>query len=231
MDKQTAINKIRKCLALAKSSEPHEAAAALRQAQKLAEQFCVDHPELLAAGVTEDWSKSSAMKVPPQFEVNLASAVAGAFGCELLFSRRLNGRETNIVGGYMFIGVAPSPEIAAYTFSVLGRQLRKARTAYIKTHLKRHTKTKTAAADMFCKGWVIAVRRLVVPTSPSDDQVEAIGAYMRINHAQTMTMEPRSRAVTNASRASDHVHHGIVAGKNASLNRGVGGAPETALLG
>lgn len=32
MDKQTAISKIRKCMALAKSGEPHEAAAALRQA-------------------------------------------------------------------------------------------------------------------------------------------------------------------------------------------------------
>ena len=34
MDKKTAIDKIRKCLALSKSAEPHEAAAAMRQAQK-----------------------------------------------------------------------------------------------------------------------------------------------------------------------------------------------------
>jgi hypothetical protein len=35
MDRETALTKIKKCLALAKSSNEHEAAAAMRQAQKL----------------------------------------------------------------------------------------------------------------------------------------------------------------------------------------------------
>lgn len=103
MDKQTAIGKIKKCLALAKSSEPHEAAAAMRQAQKLIEQFGIEHPELLAAGVGEVWSKSAAASRPVRYEVALASAVAEAYGCALLFTRRLNRARTDIDGGYSFI--------------------------------------------------------------------------------------------------------------------------------
>ena len=38
MDQEKIIDKIKKCLALAKSDNPHEAATALRQAQKLMEQ-------------------------------------------------------------------------------------------------------------------------------------------------------------------------------------------------
>ena len=127
MDKQTAISKIKKCLALAKSSEPHEAAAAMRQAQKLIEQFGIEHPELLAAGVSEEWSKSAATQRPVRYEVSLAFTVARAYGCELVFSRRLNAAGTDIDGGYTFVGIDPDPEIAQYTFDVLARQLRAAK--------------------------------------------------------------------------------------------------------
>ena len=232
MDKQTAIQKIRKCLALAASSEPHEAAAALRQAQKLMAQHCVEHPELLAAGVTEGWSKSCASKVPPRFEVSLASAVASAFGCDLLFSRRLNGAHTAFVGGYLFIGAVPSPEVATYTFSVLSRQLKKARTHYIDTALKRHRKNKTTAADMFCVGWMSTVRNLIAVMAPTASQAEAIDAYMRIHHAKTSALAVSNRQLTNTGAAVKHVSNGLVAGRNARLNRGVGNhASNTAQLG
>lgn len=231
MDKETAINKIRKCLALAKSGEPHEAAAAMRQAQKLMEQFGVEHPELLAAGVAEDWTKSGATKTPPRYEVGLASMVAGAFTCELVFSRKLNNTATGIAGGYSFIGVAPSPEVAAYTFSVLRRQVLKARTEYTQTALKRHRKNKTAAADLFCLGWITAVRRLIAEIAPTAEQTQAIEAYMRINHGKLTTLEPRNRELSSRD-TNNHARNGFIEGKSATLNRGVGSVSNVAgLLG
>lgn len=54
MDKNTAIDKIKKCLALSKSDNPHEAAAALRQAQKLMALYKVDALDVSLADVTEE---------------------------------------------------------------------------------------------------------------------------------------------------------------------------------
>lgn len=49
MDKKAAIEKIRKCLALAKSANEHEAAAALRQAQALMRKYGVEDGDILMA--------------------------------------------------------------------------------------------------------------------------------------------------------------------------------------
>lgn len=230
MDRKTAIEKIRKCLALSKSSEPHEAAAALRQALKLMEQFGVDHPELLAAGASEEWSKSAAATVPVRYEVALAGVVADVYGCELLFSRRPNDTLTRIVGGYMFVGVAPAPEVAKYTFDVFARQLRAARRAYIQTKLRRcGPKNKTARADEFCEGWVYAVRMQMQNTARTDEQTAMIDAYMRANHAEVREFEPRTRDVAGRRTTDDH-WHGVAQGRSAVARPGVG-APDTRRLG
>ena len=224
MDKKTAIEKIRKCLALAKSSEPHEAAAAMRQAQALIKQFGVENPELLAAAVSEDWAKSGASKTPTRYEVVLASTVASAFGCDLVFSRQLNKSGFAIDGGYSFIGIAPSPEVAVYTYTVLRRQLLKARAEYIKSALKRYSKNKIAAADLFCEGWIVAVRRLIAAVAPSAEQARAIDAYMRINHATLGTVAPREAAGGKSVSAMNHKSSGYMEGQHARLDRGVTGA-------
>ena len=219
MDKETAIKKIQKCMALAKSSEPHEAAAALRQAQKLIEQFGIEHPELLASGVSEEWSKSASTKTPSQYEVNLASMVCNVFGCDLMFTRRLGKSFLSIEGGYAFIGTAPAPEIAAYTFAVLRRQISKARKDYISTALKRHRKNKTAAADEFCMGWVMAAKRQITTSARTPEQEEAIAAYKRIHYANSVQKNARSRETKNAS--DRHLTNGWVEGRKAKVHQGM----------
>lgn len=224
MDKKTAIAKIRKCLALSRSSEPHEAAAALRQAQKLMEQFGIDHPELLAAGACEEWSKSAAARRPVRYEVALAGVVADVYGCELLFSRRINATCTAIVGGYTFVGAAPAPEVAKYTFDVFARQLRVARRDYIETKLHRcGPKNKTARADEFCEGWVYAVRTQMHNATRTDEQAAMIDAYMRANHAEVREFEPRSREVVGRRSTDDH-WNGVEQGRTAVVRPGVGAA-------
>jgi len=228
MDKKTAIDKVRKCMALAKSGEPHEAAAAMRQAQKLMERFGIEHPELLVAEVSEEWAKSACSSKPTRYEVVLASAVASAFACDIIFTRRLSKSGLAIDGGYSFIGAAPAPDVACYTFTVLLRQLRRSRTNYIRTALKRYRKNKTAAADQFCEGWVIAVRNLIAAVAPTPEQKRAIEAYMHINYAHTRNVSARS--AQPAGVRNDHRDSGYMQGKQAQLNRGVGMAQTAALL-
>jgi len=221
MDKETAINKIRKCLALANSSEPNEAAAALRQAQKLMQQFGIDHPELVAAGFGEEWAKAGASKSPPTYEAQLAWIIGQAFACEPIFSPRVNQARTALVGGYAFVGAAPGPEVASYTFEVLRAKLAKARTAYMAGALKRYRKNKTAAADKFCEGWVRAVYSLVDVAEPGEEHAKALDAYVQ-RRGGTETLKSRSRELTTGGDGEGHQFVGYREGKQVKLHQGVG---------
>lgn len=225
MDRNTALRKIQKCLNLSKSSEPHEAARALEQAQKLMAQFNVDHPELLAVGVTEGTAKSRATKNPPAYEMRLARAVADSFGCNMLFSP--GWALCGIDGAYKFIGVGAAAEVAGYTFTVLARKLVAARANYTKTKLTRYKKNKVAAADQFCDGWVLAVAK-AVPAMQGDDARDAsLAAYMARTYPDVETMTPRRRELANDTRATDHRVNGFLEGRKAHVNTGIGSAQES----
>lgn len=67
------LSRIRKCLALAQSSEPHEAAAALRQAQKLMAQHGIDAVDIELSAVVEAYVPAGrSAQVPPRWLAALA---------------------------------------------------------------------------------------------------------------------------------------------------------------
>lgn len=111
------LDKIKKCLALASSANEHEAAAALRQAQKLMEQHGLTDQDVLASQASEAGAKAGAVTKPAQWEATLAARIANAFGCELVFSRR-----TWTTAEWRFIGAGSAPEVATYAYQVLLRQ-------------------------------------------------------------------------------------------------------------
>jgi len=206
MDKDTALRKIQKCLALAKSSEPHEAARALAQAQTLMRQHDIDHPELLAAGVTEEQAPSRAVKTPPQYEVDLAIVVGRGFGCEVLRQRGWsNGKAT---GHYNFVGRGHASEVAAYTFAVLARKLQASRVEYARTKLIRYRKNKVAAADEYCAGWVRAVAKHVLPANLAEDEQLAIDAYVNLHNPNMSACKTIRRELANAERGAQHYSQG-----------------------
>jgi hypothetical protein len=220
MDRETALRKIQKCLNLSKSSEPHEAARAMEQAQKLMEQFNVEHPELLAVGVLEGAGTSRAKKTPPSYEVRLARVVADSFGCDMLFTP--GSTLARISGSYRFIGVGTAAEVAGYTFDVLARKLTAARAEYTKTKLGRYKKNKIAAADEFCGGWVRAVAVCVPGATADEDRDASLIAYMAKAYPSLGTLTPRRRELANIERASYHVFKGLRVGKKAQVNAGIG---------
>lgn len=84
--REKIIDKIKKCMALAKSSNEHEAAAALRQAQKLMQAHGISDLDMSAAEATEARAKAGATQRPAGWETYLAGHVADAFGCKLMFT-------------------------------------------------------------------------------------------------------------------------------------------------
>jgi hypothetical protein len=217
MDKDTALEKIKKCLNLARSGNEHEAAAALRQAQKLMETHRVSETEVSALGVRESLARAGATRNPTAWETGLASTVAEAFGCSLIF---LGG-----VGRWSFIGVGPAAEIAQYAFTVLYKQLRRQRALFIKTQCKRLVPaSKTRRADLFCDAWVRAVASKAAALAGEEADQGAIAAYKALHYSQTATTNATNRNEDRKLRDKDWdaVAAGRKAGQAARLNHGVG---------
>lgn len=214
------LEKIRKCMALAQSGSEHEAAAALRQAQKLMELHQVSQTEMLAVGVRESKAKSGATARPASWENHLAGCIAAAFGCKLIFSQGWAG------SWWMFIGLPPANEVAAYSFEVLLRQALKARREFMAESLKRTKKksNKTRRADLFSEGWVRAACSRVAAVTPPEGAAEAIQAHMQLNFPDLGELSPVNRnAGRNLSEKDEDAYRaGRSAGHGAQLHQGVG---------
>jgi hypothetical protein len=214
------LDKIRKCFALANSCSEHEAAAALRQAQKLMALHKVSQAEMLAAGVSESKARSGATARPAGWETYLAGCIAAAFGCKLIFRSGWN------VAWWMFIGLPPANEIAAYSFEVLLRQALKARREFIAEALKRTKKksNKTRRADLFSEGWVRAACAQVAPLTPREGAEEAINAHMELKYPSLgkLSTTDRNAGRNLSERDQDAYRAGRSAGSGAQLHQGVG---------
>lgn len=227
-DKDRILDKIRKCLALAASSNEHEAAAAMRQAQKLMELYGIGEADVLAAGASESSAHAGASSKPPKWENYLASTVAHAFGCDLLFSGSYRG------GKWIFVGVGARPEVAQYAFAVLFRQLRRSRAAFIVEKCRRlKTINKTRRADLFCLAWVGAVRSKALAMAIPDEETAAIDAFMVKHHPTTELLKPIDRTAKGkmSEKDWDAMLEGTIAGSDANLNHGVAASGGPTLIG
>lgn len=173
MDKEKALDKIKKCLALSRSANEHEAAQALKHAQALMAQYGMTAADVALADVTEYGSK--APKTVPKWHWRLVHLCGRAFGCERWHNdNRYEG------GSFVFCGLGGRPELAAYAYEVLLRQLKAARRQYIKTALSRvrTSRIKTARADQFCEGWVSRVRDTVQDFARPAAETELLECYI-----------------------------------------------------
>ncbi|MDR2188935.1 MAG: DUF2786 domain-containing protein [Azonexus sp.] len=228
-DRDKIIDKIRKCLALSASSNQHEAAAALRQAQKLMEMHHIGDLDIEAAEASERRAKSSATAKPPIWENSLAAHIADAFGCRLLFAPNWQARRAE----WNFIGLGAGPEVAQYAFAVLLRQVRQARAAHIKTALKRcKPAIKTRRADLFCEGWVDIAASKIAAFASNEKEEAAINAYVAVRYPALETLKNTDRNRGRNLRAHEvgDLLLGRLAGNRARMNRGIGGTEERRAL-
>lgn len=226
-DRAKIIDKIRKCLALGTSSNEHEAAAALRQANKLMQAHGITDLDVAAAEATERQAKAGAARKPSNWETMLACKVADSFCCKVIFSSSWKG------GRWGFIGCGAAPELAQYAFEVLLRQAKRARDTHIKTNLKRcKTATKTRRADLFSDGWVMAVTETVEAFAGNEQQTAAIDAYTSTRYPSLIKMDARDRNADRkiSARELNDWFSGTQAGGDAQLNRGVSGLQERKAL-
>lgn len=231
-DREKILDKIKKCLALSASSNEHEAAAALRQARKLMEAHGISDLEMQAAQASERRQRAGAQREPSAWETELAVRIADAFGCRVIFSPAVFLMQPR--SSWVFIGCGVAPEIGGYAFEVLQRQCKRAREQHIKARLKRcKPGTKTRRADLFCEGWVLAVAGKIETFAGSPEQSDAIGAYVATRYTSLAKLKSRDRNDGRTLRDHDYtdLFAGTHAGRNAELNRGVGGEQQRQIAG
>ncbi|MGM0913735.1 MAG: DUF2786 domain-containing protein [Pseudomonadota bacterium] len=223
------LDKIKKCLALAKSSEAHEAAAAMRQAQKLMEIHGVTADDVAVSDVESHVAKAGAGKTPPSHVAMLANMVAGAFGAEIVYSPLYDGRRW--IGRVEFYGVNGAAEVAGYAFEVLGRQLKRDRDAYLGTLNKRLKRaTKVRRGDLYAQAWVDTVARQVVPHQRSEAEDKIIAAYKAKRWEEPLeSCQARDNTKGLRSHDADAFFRGRADGKKVSFHHGVNGQRQTAI--
>ncbi|WP_336958725.1 DUF2786 domain-containing protein [Sphingobium aquiterrae] len=216
-DRKAILNKIRKCLALAKSANEHEAAAALAKAQALMREYGIDQGDVAFDKAT---ARGNGAHRPPNWEGILLDAVTRAIPCEVILHS----------GKFLFIGRAPSAELAAYAFAVLHRQLKRARTEYTRTRLKRvRPGRKTARADLFCEGWASTVRRKISALNPHEHHDQALQDYVT-GRFRTVPVETRDAGRVDSRTAGNDYFSGVASGRGAELNKPMGAAASRPVL-
>jgi hypothetical protein len=232
MDRDTAIAKIKKCLSLGKSAEPHEAGAALRQAAKLMAAFGIDDQDLDLAQMRHH-AKPAPVGALSAWLSQLAHLVADAFGCGHIWSRGMKYlpdcrvRRTRDI---IFFGPDGAAELACYTWDALLRQCTKARRAHIEAQPAAcKTATLTARGDRFALGWVAGVRELVERMSSGGaanvKRQELLESYGRRTWPETVQVQPLRRDLGRNVRA-DSWCEGAEAGSKATLNQGLNNSSE-----
>lgn len=231
MNNDRIIEKIKKCLSLAKSSNPNEAATALRQAHKLMELHNLSMSDLRMSDIVEVDAKGFGSK-SVKWEAQLQCAVAQCFGCEALLSSRWNRNLRKRENYCIFAGVKHKAEIAAYAFGVLLRQLKKDRSNYIKQnaryYMTRHDRS--AMGDEFALGWVGSVKKIVQHfANPNTNEESAlVRTYMeRYNDVDPAKITERQSSRIDVWSARDA---GYDQGRKAELFHAMNKREESAQL-
>ncbi|WP_274571580.1 DUF2786 domain-containing protein [Neisseria leonii] len=222
MDEQKALAKIRKCLALSRSANEHEAALALKQAQALMRQYGISDADVALSDIGES-AGSKYAAVLPRWQAELAATVCACFGVRCYTDQQFGGALLK------FYGVGNKAELADYAYNVLLRQLKTLRRGYMATVLKRVclAKNKTYRADAFCSGWVQAVRSKIDVFANGERETALLAQWHEhqgLTKGRTCTTKPGSGTNADNDRAV-----GWVTGKNAQLHHAVGAEAQQTL--
>lgn len=170
MDKEKAIARIKKCLALSKSPNEHEAAAALRQAQKLMASHGVSEEDVDESAVISDFvdhDDYEHARRKPLVIVAVAKLMRQAFGTETVWecspSRKHRVR---------YFGTQAAVTLSTYSHVVVYRAANAAWRKYLKE--RPHLKGVRNARASFVLGWCDAVADKVQALSPDPEVVERI---------------------------------------------------------
>lgn len=225
------LEKIKKCLRLAQSDNPNEAAAAMRQAQKLMDLHGVTSSDVEMSYVGSHTALTGAGKSPPRHLAMLASMIGEAFGAEMIYRARFDFMRDKWVGIFEFYGLNGAGEVSGYAFEVLLRQLKKHRSDYLATLNKRLKRsTKIRRGDLYAESWIHTVSSQIDPHIRTKSDDEVLEAYKKSRFGSRLT----NLKTHNNTKGMRHHDEGALAaghrdGKKVRFHQGVNGSRQAAL--
>ncbi|TBV76851.1 DUF2786 domain-containing protein [Pseudoxanthomonas winnipegensis] len=219
MTREQAIRKVLACLRMAGSSNPTEAATALRQARALMDKYGLTEDDALAAEIHDLDAKTGFRGgALPRSLLWLANTVAAGYRCRLVQVRelKLQGGKTAL----RFFGAGADAQVAVYAYTVLRRQLDADRRKHIAR--VRKAANRQVRGEEFALGWVSAVAALFPAEALPEGREKALDVAVSTRLGVTGTSEGRKLAKSGKRGANDTAA-GYLAGKQAQLRQGVTG--------
>lgn len=233
MNKEKYLAKIKKLLNLArKTTSAGEAAAALRQAQNLMRKHGVSAADAAFIDINEATTKgapSDAVKIP-KYMGFLVEVVCLSFGVKAYYTWRTSGFLGNEKRVVVFYGPDTRPQVAAYAFDVLSRQMVKARREYtgsMRSNIK--PATKVARGDVFCENWAQGAYQVLEEFNVSEPETTLMVAYREKLARETGLKTGELREANKARGTDAAADAGYRSGLNAQISHGVTGSSSTPL--
>jgi hypothetical protein len=206
MEREKALEKIRKCLNLSKSMNEHEAATALRQATKLMQEFDVNPLEASAPRIDKLTIETATAQGFP-WESCLAGVIGKSLGLRV-YVTKWNSSVT-------FYGNADRMKVAEYAYDALRGAIREARKQYVKS-LSGRGMARTEVNRLrkaYAIGFAYAVGNQVTALVETPEEAFAIDSWKAKN---SLTIRKTGRRVNVDSRG---YAEGASAGQKHGLHR------------
>lgn len=217
MDRAKILDKIQKCLNLGKSPNEHEAAAAMRQAQKLMERHGVTEGEIGLVGYGKETVQTAiqAGKKVPLGLAAITSLIMRAFGVKAVFSRVLLKTDYNFAVTYY--GPEHRVMLAKYAHEVVARSVEGAWQKHLKEN--PHFKGLHGARAGFYLGWVHGVDDKLMDFGMNDEEKERTKLLIESEHTNLSKPKENGQKVMGSTLKA-----GSKASEGFSLHRPVNGA-------
>jgi len=214
MDRNKAIDRIRKCLALSKSPNEHEAAAALRQAQKLMQAHGIDPDEVeLSVYVSDfvDHNDYEFARRKPMIIVCVCAIMTKAFGVQVVWEASPTGKHR-----IRYFGKKANVLLATHAHTVVYRAVNRAWSQYLKE--KPWVKGVRNARASFVHGWCSQVAEKVADLSPDEEEKEKLDRKKREHYGHDLD----AAKIGTRSVYTQLQDEGAVTGRDFSINMPVG---------
>lgn len=250
MNSQSLFERIKKLMALSKSSNPNEAAIALLRAQRLMKENAISSEDLEFSSFSEERIPTVRGTKNSKISDALAHIIIKAFGLEYFRTDNKSGNSTFIT----FIGPNDRLKSAVYIYTILVRQLqivkkqyrdeqrgniRKEITATIKRHeeafllfgertIKDFIRKKTSAelnkmTKIYLMGWLDSIECKVEKFVCPDGEQELLTSYVNRNHPDIKVCSENARRLSYEEAEAYRL--GRIKGQNGiDLFRGVNGS-------
>ena len=230
-ERERIIRKIKRCLALGGSTNKNEAEMAMRQAQAMMRSYRLSEADIHAESVGCTEHDTGLIRMS-DWQRGLANTAAQAFNCKMLM-RHCTGHPVK----FMFVGVMPAAELAAYAYDSLLVQVKTARKRF-----QGQYGANRRAADDFCLAWVYSVKTKVVMFAQEfPDQATQANALVLVEKQEHAAIDAwiarqEGEVKTRKQVKRDHydtnaIQLGRKAGEQAVINQGVAGSNAQLMLG